>query len=157
MPYFYRCNVVAFSKTCLYCRVMFKKVTTRKQRKSLIRIAVCLLLVLYYVGSTQFEILHSFVHKLESQVTHTFGQENDPCHRLIYHNDVENECHHDSHLFVSDKCHMCDLVYQGDQTLLTHREFVSGSFTTDHFNFYKDNLDSYWAVISSSRAPPALV
>lgn len=135
---------------------MLKKVTTKKQRKSLVRVAVYLLFVLYFIGTSQFEVLHSFVHKHEVQMTHTLGEEMDPCHRLVYHNDVGNGCRHDSHLVASDQCQMCDLAYHGDQTLLTHLEFASGIFSTEYFNFYKDNLDSYWAVISSSRAPPAL-
>jgi len=141
-------------KVDLYCSVMIKKVTTKRQRKSLAKMAVYLLLVLYFAGTSQFELLHSFVHKHQSHVTHTVGQEMDPCHRLIYHNDVENGCHYDAHLVTSDECQMCDIAFHGDQTILKDIPFAAKVFQSKHFNSYKYHLDSYWAVISSSRAPP---
>lgn len=134
---------------------MSKRITRRQHRKFLTRIAVSLLLILCIAGTSQLEILHSLVHNHVSHVTHVFGQKLDECDVSIYFNDVENGCHHDSHLVVSDKCDMCDLVYQGDQTILTSHFFSTGDFSANYFDFYKSNLDSYWAVISSSRAPPA--
>lgn len=84
-----------------------------------------------------------------------FGQKMYACDLSIYSKDVENGCHHDSHLVVSDKCDMCDMAYHGDQTILANHNFSSGEFSSNYFDFYKLNIDSYWAVISSSRAPPA--
>jgi hypothetical protein len=116
-----------------------------------------LLLVLYVCGTSHLELLHSFVHKHEVGVAHSDEQEKDPCHRLIYHNDTEQGCGHDSHLVVSDKCEMCDLVYHGDHAFLSNIEFEPENFPNKFFSLFKENLDSYWAVISSSRAPPTFI
>jgi hypothetical protein len=87
-------------------------------------------------------------------VPHSVKQEEDPCHRLIYHSDKENGCGHDSHYIVSDQCEMCDLAIQSDQSLISSVTIHAPIYFQQPFAIYKDNLDSYQAVISSSRAPP---
>lgn len=136
---------------------MSKAILTRNVKRSIGKILPLLLLVLYIAGPSHLELLHSFVHDDDVAVTHSEEKEKDPCHRLVYHNDTAQGCVHDSHLIVSDKCQMCDLAHHGDQTALSNMGFVPGESPAQHFDFYKLNLDSYWAVISSSRAPPALV
>jgi hypothetical protein len=115
-----------------------------------------LLLLLYVAGTSHLEYLHLLVHSHDVAISHSDEKEKDPCHRLIYHDDTAQGCSHDSHLVVSDKCQTCDVVYHGDQNLLFTVELSAGVFTSGHFILYKLNLDSYYAVISSSRAPPAL-
>lgn len=133
-------------------------ITFKKVKQSIRQMLTLLLLVLYIAGATQFDLLHSFVHqhKRDAVITQTFGHKIDPCHLSIFDNDTEHRCHHDSHLHVSDTCDMCDLVLHGDKDLLANNIFSSPKFSQAYFDSYKEHLDSYWAVISSSRAPPAL-
>jgi len=133
---------------------MAKRILTKSVNGSIGKILTLMLLVFYIAGTSDVELLHSLIHTHDVAATHSDEQEKDPCHRLIYHNDTEQGCSHDSHLIVSDKCEMCDLVYHGDHTMLVNPTFFTEEFSSELFDFYKISLDSYWAVISSSRAPP---
>jgi hypothetical protein len=135
---------------------MMSKGILRREKREHVQVLMLLLSILYIAGSLQFELLHSFIHRHELVITHSQDQEKDPCHRSVYHNETEEGCEHDAHLIVSTKCQMCDLAFGGDQTTLPHVEFSLGGFSTEYFEFYKLNLESYKAVLSSSRAPPAL-
>jgi hypothetical protein len=131
--------------------------TLQKPGPSIIRMLVVFLMVLYIIGTAQQDLLHAFSHSHHASISHSEEQEKDPCHRSIYHHDMEQGCDHDSHLNVSDKCQMCDHAFHGDQTFLSHVDFVTLELSTEHFDCYKQSLDAYWAVISSSRAPPAMI
>ncbi|SKC81604.1 hypothetical protein SAMN05660236_3983 [Ohtaekwangia koreensis] len=128
----------------------------KRERREHVQVLMLLLSILYIAGSLQFELLHSFIHRHELVITHSHDQEKDPCHRSIYHNDTQEGCEHDAHLIVSTKCQMCDLAFGGDQTILSYVVSAHGGFSTEYFEFYKLNLESYKAVLSSSRAPPTL-
>ena len=135
---------------------MAKGISAMRIKRCIGHVLTCLLIVFYLAGATCLELAHAFVHDHAAAVTHSEAQEKDPCHRLIYHNDGAQGCDHDSHLIVSEKCQMCDLVCHSDQYLLTDINFSIPGFSQGQFSAYKRSLDSYWAVISSSRAPPAL-
>ena len=134
---------------------MRKVITLKKLKRAASPVFTLLFLVLYVAGTSQLELLHSFAHDHEASVSHTEEQEKNPCHRLIYHHDEGLGCDHSLHLMVSNKCQMCDTICHGDQNLLSNVLFAVPEFSQEHFGLYKINLDSYWAVISSSRAPPA--
>lgn len=136
---------------------MHFKITSETPKGGIGQWLILLLLSVYIAGTSQLELLHLFVHSNDFVVAHSDEQEKDPCHRLLYHNDIEQGCDNHAHLTVSDKCQMCDLVNHGDQNLLSVITFPDADFPQDHFVFHKSDLDCYWAVISSSRAPPALV
>ena len=137
---------------------MIKRVVMKKTGSSAVRALTLLLMILYISGSTSIELLHSMLDNDQvTAVAHTQKQEQDPCHRIIYHNDTEHGCDDDSHLIASDKCDMCDVAFHADQTGLPDVSFSAEHFLNAHFSLYKANLDSYCAVIASSRAPPFLV
>lgn len=114
-----------------------------------------LLLVLYIAG-TSHQVLHSFVHDHDAELD-SAEEEADLCQRLVYDKDKAQGCDHESHLIVSDKCQMCDLACNADHIAFSESALSSGEFLSEHFKFYKTGFDSYCAVISSSRAPPALI
>jgi hypothetical protein len=116
-----------------------------------------LFMTLYVIGTAPVELMHSFSHDHNAPASHSQEQEKDPCHRLLYHNDVETGCDHDLHLTGSDKCDMCDLVHPGDQIFLFRVDTPKLKFSDQFFDTYKLSLDTHWAVISSSRAPPVLI
>jgi hypothetical protein len=133
---------------------MGKIMLIRTVKRSTGQVLTLLLLVLYIASSSNLEILHSIVHEHDIAIAHSEEQEKDPCHRLVYHNDKQAGHHHDSHLFVPDKCKLCAVAFHGDQTILPNLASIKVKFWSKHFDFYKRSLDSYWAIISSSRAPP---
>ena len=113
-----------------------------------------LFVILYIAGTSHVELLHSYFHEHGILVTHSEEQEKDLCHRLIYHKDVQS-CH-DSHVSVMDKCQACDQASHPDQTTVTDVYHGTRQFVNSYFEFYKLSIDSYWCVLSSSRAPPAI-
>jgi hypothetical protein len=128
-----------------------------RQQKRTLRMTAWLLVVFYIAGTSSLQLLGAFTHDHEHGVIHSAEAEKDPCHRFIYHSDLSQSCDHDSHLTASDTCEMCDSVYHGDQALLNIISFQTTRVKPEFFSHYKVNLDSYWAVIASSRAPPALI
>jgi hypothetical protein len=133
------------------------RTTSKKLKQGINQMLTLLLLVFFVTGSFPVELIHSFAHDHQTIVSHSDDQEKDPCHRLLFHNDAKEGCDHNSHLIVSDNCQMCDLAYHGDQTNLSNVAFAPAEFASEQFHFYKISLESYWAVISSSRAPPSLI
>ena len=128
-----------------------------KVNSSIGKVLTLFFVVLYVAGTTHIEWVHSFVHEHANGVLHSSEEEKDPCHRSIYHSDVEHGCHHDSHLIVSDKCKMCDLIFHRDYVFSPSAFFLKEEFSTQHFTAYKESIERYWAVISSSRAPPITI
>jgi hypothetical protein len=95
--------------------------------------ALCLLL-LYLAGNVQNESFHQVIHSLE-QSLHTAEQEEDPCHRTLYH-ELENDgCDHKTHLTEIKQCPLCHVVPINVQHLQANRSsqsFKIGSGFVDH-------------------------
>jgi hypothetical protein len=129
-------------------------ITSSKLQRIIVRMSALLLLIVYVSATSHLELIHSFVHEHKESILHSAEHENDPCHRLLYHSDNDEGCHHDSHLVVLDKCQMCDLACHGDQTITSDLSYLVNYFKSKPGVFYKSHLESYSAVIYSSRAPP---
>ena len=133
----------------------FKGIIQLKRGVVIRNFLVIQLLILYTLGNTKFETLHLFIHS-EDTVAHTIIQEEDSCHRAIYHNEPEESCGHESHVLINVRCGLCDQVCHGDQVYITnhqptHFEFaeLSQIYTRSFFlNSTRENL--------IPRAPPAL-
>jgi hypothetical protein len=136
---------------------MTKKITKGVVNRGATQVLTLLLLLMYITGTSQLELVHSLAHDHVSLISHSQEQEEDPCHRLIYHNDVENGCGHDSHLIVTDKCHMCDLTLHCVQSLISSVTIDPPAVGDAEFVIYNADEASYRAIISSSRAPPVLI
>lgn len=136
---------------------MRQRSMTKTIRSGVGKILTACFVMLYVGGTSHLEWIHSLTHQHDVIVSHSNDQENDPCHRSIYHGDIEHGCHHDSHLGASDKCQMCDMVCHADQIFVVHADLLKGEFARTYFAFFKQSIDSYSAVILSSRAPPARV
>ena len=136
--------------------MVHKRVIERSKPRTAV-LGAFLLLLLYLIVTSQTGLLHAFGHNHNVHITHTFIDENDPCHRLIYHNDVAAGCDLDIHLSLSDKCDLCDFAIDPEKILLTPAIYLTITFDSNFVSFYKSNLDSYWAVLSSSRAPPLAI
>ena len=76
---------------------------------SLKKIGSLLLVATYLVAGISGPI-HSFLAHENEAVTSCTEEENS-CHRLLVHHDIENGCDHDSHVVSSDfECDLCSLA-----------------------------------------------
>lgn len=91
----------------------------RKVKQALKSCFFLLLLTLYVVGNTDIEFIHAAVHSPEAAVSHLSEQENDSCHRAIYHGDRDHGCDHKTHVSKVEKCNLCHLVVTSDQALFS--------------------------------------
>jgi hypothetical protein len=64
------------------------------------------LLLLYVMGSAQTGYLHQLFHPAEVAATHSVKQEEDPCHRALYHG-MDRGCRHEVHLVKVHSCGLC--------------------------------------------------
>lgn len=93
----------------------------KRQLKTLAKLlGVALMLSLYAIGSTQTGYLHQLFHPDEIAATHSTKQEEDPCHRAMYHG-MDTGCRHEFHL---GKLHSCGISHT-----LTHSDLLL--FDTD--------------------------
>lgn len=81
-----------------------------------------LLLLIYFTGSVQVESLHNVFHSFEKAL-HSSEQEEDPCHRAIYHDAKEDACDHKTHVTAIKKCPLCHVVPFSDQQLVVENTF----------------------------------
>jgi hypothetical protein len=66
-----------------------------------------LLLIFYFFGS-HLQQIHTSLHSEHHQrVLHSPQQENDPCHRNLFHHE-KNACEHKTHISNSEKCSLCE-------------------------------------------------
>jgi hypothetical protein len=113
-------------------------------------------LVLYIAGVTsQSEGFHQFFHWHDKSVTHNEAQEKDPCHRSIYHDDTSTGCSHDSHVVVTDKCQLCDLISHNDQILIAAEFQFFAYFPGDNFTPGYVATEPLRTVVLPARAPPS--
>lgn len=116
-----------------------------------------LLAVVYFTGASQLNRVHSLFHSHNDiVVAHSHEEEEDPCHRLIYHNDNTGGCHHDAHIVTNEKCATCDLVCQTEVAAISNHTFHAGAAACTDFDFSLTSFDDYALIISSSRAPPGI-
>ena len=95
--------------------MMENNVKANRQLKALARsVGAAALLLLYVMGSTQTGYLHQLFHPEEVAAPHSLKQEEDPCHRTLYHG-MDTGCRHEVHLV---KVHSCGLSHTLVQTEL---------------------------------------
>jgi len=112
-----------------------------------------LLCFLYFAGNVQFEELHFWAHS-HNFASHSSEEEEDACHRTIFHNDVEDGCGHSSHLIEVIKCSLCDVIFQRETVITAFETSVFISHYADHRTFILDTeaIVSPWSL--PPRAPP---
>jgi len=129
--------------------------TIRKRMLAVLRAgSVILLLVFYAAGVLQVESLHAFLHDHQQEELHTLEQENDLCHRAIYHGEKQNDCGHKTHVKKSDSCSLCAVLFSTPHIYVEPPLLKSFNHAADCF-FHKN----FFIKVSSchqrpSRAPP---
>jgi hypothetical protein len=123
---------------------------------SVLRIAwVSLLLLTYLASSVKIDSYHSLVHDASVIVQHQVENENDPCHRSIYHHDSYKGCRHEAHFSKYDKCPLSDIaaVQAHVQVSACYAVTLADSFVT--FPTLVVTPVTSDARLLSARAPPA--
>jgi hypothetical protein len=117
--------------------------------------AVPLLLFLYIAGNVQFESFHQIFHSFE-EISHSIQEEQDPCHRTIYHDSKSEGCDHETHITAVKNCPLCHVVPFNEQHLSTSNSFIS-IFSPDLFHDYESEGNSAYPLIDlPTRGPPLL-
>jgi len=135
--------------------MFFRKAKVNKSVQERVKtFSIFFLLLLYVAGNVQVESFHQFFHSLEKAL-HSSEQEEDPCHRAIYH-DSENEgCDHKTHLTAVKKCPLCHVVPLNVQHIAASQSFLFIALP----HFFTEFLLSIHVANSfvnlPSRAPPA--
>lgn len=65
------------------------------------------LALLYTAGSLQIDSLHRLIHQHGERTLHTPEQEQNACHRVVFHNQLQGACEHPTHFSESKKCPLC--------------------------------------------------
>ena len=77
-------------------------------------ITLVLFFALYIASGTGYGLFHQH----QSFVSHSTEEENDACHRAIYHIEKENACKHESHISKNERCSDCHLICYPDQIIV---------------------------------------
>jgi hypothetical protein len=76
-----------------------------------------LLLALYAAAALKVDSIHELLHAREFAELHSVAQENNPCHKSIYHQEAEKGCEHKSHITENTKCPLCEYNSSVDELL----------------------------------------
>ena len=116
-------------------------------------LGVIALLSLYGIGSTQTGYLHQLFHPEEVATAHSTTQEQDPCHRALYHG-MDTGCRHEFHLV---KVHSCGLFHTLAHSDIALFDTASGvSIVTKRASLTQPTNQSVVTVTDShlTRGPP---
>lgn len=118
-------------------------------------LSAVLLLLLYIGGNTQLGVLHGLFHK-DDATNHTSVQEENPCHRSIYHGQ-NSGCKHEFHLVKVSTCLLCHTLCSVDQIIFNTTAKIAACNEARSFDLadqiFPDSIDN----IFSSRGPPASI
>lgn len=87
-----------------------------------------LLLVIYVAGTSRLDVFHRLTHSHHHSVLHSDEQEKDPCHRAVYHANAGDGCGHQSHIVITDRCELCDMIVHADEIFLAVASTSSARF-----------------------------
>ena len=132
---------------------MSQRYKSQFRKRALRTGSVLLLVFLYVAGNVQVESFHKIFHSFE-QALHSFDQENDPCHRAIYHDSKQDGCDHKTHVTEVKKCPLCHIVPLNDKHFAVTHVFESFSCPANHESFSISILVLTVTANLSARAPP---
>ena len=92
------------------------RITARTRNRVARWLAAVTLLLLYGVGSTQTGYLHQLFHPDELAAIHSRVQEQDPCHRALFHG-IGVGCRHEFHLVKVSSCGLFHTISHNDVQL----------------------------------------
>jgi hypothetical protein len=116
-----------------------------------------LLLALYSVAALRVNSFHELFHAKEIAELHSAEQENNPCHKSIYHQQSQAGCEHKSHITENTKCPLCELNVTPDQLVENLFEQTKSTITQAEQPNWLDSILASHQVCLSSRGPPTVV
>lgn len=127
-----------------------------KAKRKVITFFTLFIASLYLAGISGVARLHRLSHTHEV-VSHTGEQEKDPCHRALYHQDLDHGCHHETHLTVSDSCDVCDLILHAEYIYSVVSSNTSSTFLSADFFCAIEDIHTSDIISLPARAPPFAV
>ena len=118
-------------------------------------LAAAILLFLYIAGNVQLESFHQLFHSFH-EITHSAQEEQDPCHRAIYHESKSEGCDHETHFTAVKNCPLCHVVPLNEQHLATSHSFVSIPSADPFYLSIFESKASDYLVDPTTRGPPQL-
>lgn len=116
------------------------------------------LLLFFYIGGNLSTLgLHRLLHAHDHIVTHDEEQEQNACHRAIYHAEAGNGCGHDFHYAIPDDCDACDIALQKDPGWIADgSDDIFSGFQVFH-SCQPVITSTVKPIALPSRAPPVLL
>jgi hypothetical protein len=116
-----------------------------------------LLLVLYGAAALKVDSVHELFHAQELKELHSPEQENNPCHKSVYHQEAEKGCEHKSHITENTKCPLCEYNVTPDQ--LVNEFLASSEVKADESKqiVWFEAVTTSATICLTSRGPPANV
>jgi hypothetical protein len=124
--------------------------------KALQQVCWVLLLALYAAAALKVDSIHELVHAREFAELHSIEQENNPCHKSIYHQEAEKGCEHKSHITENSKCPLCEYNSSVDE-LLTDYTFDSNEIpATSLLILTSEGRQLPSVLVHADRGPPTI-
>jgi hypothetical protein len=115
------------------------------------------LLALYALAAVKVDSFHELFHAQEVAELHSVQQENNPCHKSIYHQAAEAGCEHPLHYTENKKCPLCEYHASGDQLLTETVAAKRAAIVSNQKSFILNDVAPAAAVAHAPRGPPAVV
>ena len=114
-----------------------------------------LLLSLYFLGSIPYELIHQFRHLYEYSLLHSELNEQNPCHRNIFHKDLKVGCKHKEHISNSqNECPECEKAFFHEQILGIKCTYLCSVEISSETHFPINILSSGRKLHVKPRGPP---
>ena len=133
--------------------MLYNKILSNNQRSKAKALVAGLLLLLYVAGNNQFETFHQILHS-HSIVEHSEDEENNPCHRSIFHQAKEDGCEHKVHLTDNRKCPLCHVATGSDQLTSIQNIIVNPKLSSTSEPIVKISFSNKADLMLPARAPP---
>ena len=132
-----------------------KHIPFRKQATTFLAIIMALV---YVSGIVLTDFVHPLIHQQHTLVKHTANDEQDPCHRAIYHGEKENNATHHNHLVpVNEKCWLCDIIFNYEHVKPEQPVFAALEHSSPKKFSFSSSLFFALHTLPHLRGPPALV
>lgn len=116
-----------------------------------------LLLVLYGAAALKVDSLHELFHTKELRELHSLEQENNPCHKSVYHHESQKGCEHKAHITENTKCPLCEFNGTPDQLVENGLEQLNAAVTDSNQIVWLIGYSTSTQLTNLSRGPPANV
>jgi hypothetical protein len=148
-----------YANSCLCCIPLFNDQVIRKKNNkayfpTCVKTWSGILLLIFYLLASHVQDIHRSLHKEHQQsVLHSPQQEEDPCHRNLFHHE-ENTCEHKTHISNAERCSLCEWVIEKEEWIASNDPVVTirviAVMNSVPLNLQETDLSIHLC----SRAPP---